>query len=353
MSIKAFIDRGYADPRTFSEMLLDSPEFLSGTLKKFADYGTNKRAMAVHIANQLEYEKVNAEKLLLEYAKQTRQWFTYKMGEYKDIPNLNDPTELLFKFGEERWYGPIYCDEEEVYYFLRVHKITHYEKEDPQSTEIKEHRIRWMLLARIDENNISFYWNGFTTNQEDRIDVNSQFPFWLHVPQAIGEMEKLLGGKYKYPLINKIVLEGMWDQYAQDPDYDWRHLAVRAEASGVNLNARSKGVQEIRVEGLLALAEAIAKSLIEDLLPKVNQSKKKRLLARAENSIMRTLIHEWGTKSYEFSLDLEQDKIFKAHCYFGSKPQSMTQDRFPHFKTFKKYGGPFKALQFLLSETSN
>jgi hypothetical protein len=60
-----------------------------------------------------------------------------------------------------------------------------------------------------------------------------------------------------------------------------------------------------------------------------------------------TLLKEWGTKSYEFQLDreltateieTETDKLkkikvkhlIKAHCYFGLKPNSPTQDSLQH-----------------------
>ncbi|OYQ65501.1 hypothetical protein B9G53_07140 [Pseudanabaena sp. SR411] len=78
-----------------------------------------------------------------------------------------------------------------------------------------------------------------------------------------------------------------------------------------------------------------------------------------ENAILRTLIHEWGTKSYEFKLDrlnnIFQDKInnesvFRAHYYFGAKPESESPDALVHLLCYKEYGGSAGILGFLINE---
>ena len=156
----------------------------------------------------------------------------------------------------------------------------------------------------------------------------------------------------------------MWNQYLQDTNnYRWQHLRIRAEASGVALNAHSAGISEINVKGLQALSRKLAESALETLdfsdLTQCN---------RVENAILHTLIKEWGTKSYEFSLEKvpaqhqkleaesstkppELDKLFKAHCYFGLKSDSRTQDAFQHLKCYDSgYGGSTLALDFVLRE---
>jgi hypothetical protein len=110
----------------------------------------------------------------------------------------------------------------------------------------------------------------------------------------------------------------------------------------IALNARSAGVAEIDISGLQALSRELAKSAIqaigEDKIQEIEFS-------AVEDSILRTLIHEWGTKSYEFCLDastaevkssLESDlpkdsKLIKSHCYFGAKPEPVSSDSFAHF----------------------
>lgn len=358
MNIKAFIDPGFSHPLDFSIHLLRSCEFLSQTLNKFASYGSDKESMASSVASNLNNGSIRSEDILLEYFKQPRQWFSYKIGKYSTIPKLDNPKILLNEFGQEKWYGPIFCDDYDSYFYIRTYRFAHYSESDSgdnndDENQIIEDKIRWSIIAKVAQTNISFYWNGFSTNQQTRINSHSQFPFWRYIPKAIMELETKIKGKYDYPLVNKIVLNHMWNKYIGSSEYTWRHLAVRAEASGVNLCARSKGIKEISVEGLLALAKKIAKSVCSDLFLKVNLNtiEKVNLLSIAENSVLKTLIHEWGTKSYEFSLDCDSKKIFKAHCYFGLKPDSKTQDCFPHFKSFQSYGGPYNALDFLLTES--
>lgn len=355
MSVKVFVDPGIEDPRTFCSQWLESPDFLLETLKKFSDYGSDKKKMASNVAEKLSRNQLEPEMVLLEYFKQPRQWFTYKVGEYRTTPDFEDPEILLRSFGEEQWYGPIYSEEQSSMYFIRIFEFPYYEKiGGSEDAEILEYRIRWSLIANVDQEKLSLYWNGFTRNQRDKISSHSQFPFWLYVPEAIIELEDLIDGEYDFPNVHEIVLNHIWDRYITNSEYNWRHLAIRAEASGVNLNARSKGVEEISPEGLLSLAEAIAKSIIDDVFGNIRSNKrKKELLERAKSTILRTLIHKWGAKSYEFSLSKDKEKLFRAHCYFGFKPTSSTQDRFPHFKSFKSYGGAFGALNFLLEESSS
>ena len=160
----------------------------------------------------------------------------------------------------------------------------------------------------------------------------------------------------------------LWDQYLSHNDYQWRHLRIRAEASGVALNAHSAGVTEINVGGLEALSTELAKSSLQAMGISINTKN----LHDVENALLRTLIKEWGTKSYGFSLErkalfdesslstnqtkIESEsqtkikKLFKAHCYFGLKPNSKTQDLLQHLYCYPKFGVSTGALNFLLNE---
>ncbi|MCB2167589.1 MAG: hypothetical protein KQI78_08010 [Deltaproteobacteria bacterium] len=149
----------------------------------------------------------------------------------------------------------------------------------------------------------------------------------------------------------------MWDKYIPDSNYTWSHLAVRAEASGVALSARSSGIQQINVSGLLSLSNKIAESVVSDIEEAMrpqeklrNRLRRRYLIERAENTIIKTLIKDWGTKSYEFRLQTEDENLFRAHSYFGLKPHGNTQDCFPHFKAYRESGGAYKAIEFLLNE---
>lgn len=350
MNIKAFIDLGYEKPHTFCLRFLQSPDFLATTISNFATSGTNKESKAVSVADGIFAGSINEKKVLLALCKQPRLWFTYKKGAYTHIPKLKKPSILFNEFGRPGWYGPIHCKDERVNYYIRAFKINYYTSDNDGKTRAAP--IRWLLIGKVEKEHISFYWNGFSTNHKDRIESSLQFTFWNYIPDAITELEEELEGDYEYETIHKLILRGIWDDYIQAPDYIWRHLAVRAEASGVNLNARSKGVKDINVKGLLSLANTISEQLIKDILPASVGKNDKDLLVKAQNSVLRTLIHRWGTKSYEFSINKAKEKLFKSHCFFGLKTHSQTQDRFPHFKCFREYGGTEKTFEFLLDHSN-
>ncbi|MGJ5675103.1 MAG: hypothetical protein ACR9NN_16065 [Nostochopsis sp.] len=61
----------------------------------------------------------------------------------------------------------------------------------------------------------------------------------------------------------------------------------------------------------------------------------------------------------ETEIETETDKLkkikvkhlIKAHCYFGLKPNSTTQDSLQHLKCYSRYyGGSTSVLEFLLKE---
>lgn len=349
MAIKAFIDHGYTDPHTFCIRLLQSPDFLNTTISKFSTSGENKDSKAVSVADGVVDGVIDKNMLLLAYCEQPRQWFSYKTGNYVSLPKLKNPSKLLTEFGKPGWYGPINDKSNNCSYYIKPFRRPYYISDGDGKIEKKG--IRWSLISKVTKTHIVCYWNGFTSNQEDRLDSHSQFPFWHYVPAAFKALEYELGGSYKYEELHRLILKDVWNMYISAPDHIWKHLAVRAEASGVNLNARSKGVSDINVKGLLALASKLSKQLINDIYPDPNMRRDKTLLKKAESSVLRTLIHEWGTKSYEFSLDKVEKKLFKSHCYFGLKSQSETQDCFPHFKCFNDYGGAKRTFEFLISHS--
>lgn len=116
------------------------------------------------------------------------------------------------------------------------------------------------------------------------------------------------------------------------------------------------------MRGLKALSRKLAESALESLeLPHNSLT-----VSRVESGLLHTLIREWGTLSYEFSLNkplqtqqpniedsgdrLQLEGIFRAHCYFGLKKLTKTQDSLQHLKCNASYGSSTKALEFLLSE---
>lgn len=377
MAITAFIDHNYPTGASFCQQFLASPEFRLECLKSIDPSLTSsdlktKSNVAARLATMLEREQVLAENILIAYVKQPKMWFSFKLGNHKELPELKQAKILLTEYGEDGWYGPIRDEAEGKNYYIRTYTVPYYTRTRTENGEkIDILRIRWSPIAEISEDYIAIAWNGFSSNsleQEGKTDITntSQFPFWKYIQPFFDELNQHLGGTWEHAELHKLILSDLWDKYlnysGEDFKYYWRHLKIRAEAAGVALNAHSSGIAEVDVRGIQALSHQLAKSALESI--GLINDKDKLLLA--ENAIIRTLIHEWGAKSYEFSLEREvvteehgsdnerstqrTEKIFRAHCYFGFKQDSKMQDSLQHLKCYSQYGSNLDALSFLLKE---
>jgi hypothetical protein len=298
---------------------------------------------------------------------------SFKRGEVPDFLDLNAPETLLTEFGAEGWYGPIKDKDLETnkVWYIRTVKVPHYTYiGNDAARSIDRRSIRWTVVAEIGnisspkDQYLSLSWNGFSSNELDNIDSTKQFTYWSYIPDFFREIEGELGAKVQNILLHKIVLHDLWNKYLNNSTYRWQHLRIRAESSGVALNAHSAGVADIDVKGLKALTHKLAESALESLKIPKNDSE----ISLVEIALLQTLIKEWGTKSYEFSLAKictqtsglsvnvdkvggeKEKKIFRAHCYFGFKLDSDVPDSLQHLHCFLDYGGSNKVLQFLLTE---
>lgn len=365
MSINAFVDHGYNPGREFCEKFLSSNEFTVETLEQISsEKGRLQKAeLAVNIANALEKGKLTPEEILLAYVRQSRTWLSLKLGICARTPNLNSSISLLTEFGQDGWYGPIQePNQPQKKWYIRTYKIDDSARVRTGNTSKPDKRdIRWSIVAEVEKNYLAVSWNGFTYSSE-RVEQRTQFAFWNHIPGFIDELADYCQGDWKHPNLHKLILHDMWDKYLNRVPYHWRHLRIRAEASGLAINAHSAGVKEIDVKGLQALSQRLANSVLNKLGLVGNPEN----TSNAEDAILLTLIKEWGTKSYEFQLDrkltaaeieieklkkVEVKHLIKAHCYFGLKPNFITQDSFQHLKCYSGYyGGSTGVLQFLLRE---
>ena len=366
--VKAFVDHGFTD-RDFLRQFLSSPEFTISTLKKLvpsAKANHKKEYLAYDIISALDNQLILESDVLLSYLEQPKQWLSFQVGKHLEEPKLDNPSFLLRNFGEEKWYGAIFDAKRNKKLYVRIQKVPNpsFIGVGAAKTIDKSQNIRWMVVAEIDSGYVSLHWNGFSSSvYEDEDDTlkQNQFPYWEYIPKLFDELKKLFKGEWDYPNLYKIVLSDLWDKYLGKEldgfNYNWQHLRIRAEASGVTLNSRSAGSSDVDVRGLQALSKQLAKSAINSLEIDITEDSPK--FSNVENAILRTLIHEWGTKSYEFRLDrlnkifqdkIDKESIFKAHCYFGAKPESESPDTLMHLLCSKEYGGSAEILSFLISE---
>ncbi|MEM8543964.1 MAG: hypothetical protein AAGF66_08250 [Cyanobacteria bacterium P01_H01_bin.119] len=380
--INAFRDNGYASGRDFCSFLLRSPEFSYECLRQIVAEYPNLRAatkdlktkdsVASELSAFLERDLVSAEAILLKYVQQPRSWLSFKIGSYQNLPILGTPHLLLTDFCQDSWHGPISDSSSSKAWYLRTQSIdSPTVGESNSGNQIIMKRIRWTVIAELSDRYIALTWNNFTHKKivDDHLGASAQFPFWKYISAFTDELISQINGQYEYLNLHKLVLLNLWDRYlsgSQANGYVWKHLRIRAEAAGVAVNAHSAGISDIDVRGIQALSNQLAMAAMRAL----GFSEDSGNLADVEVAILRTLIHEWGAKSYEFSLEGKKsdepndfpesdisesfegekiNKIFRAHCYFGLKPESKSQDSLQHLRTYLAYGGTRQTIDFLLN----
>lgn len=373
--VEAFIDRGFLDSKTFCTQFLYSSEFSTSTLKTLVKQGKTKPKydLAVKLAASLESQTLDPEKVLRAFVQQPRKWLSFKLGHCTEYPVFETANNLLTNFGQEGWYGPIKDQDSSRQWYIRTCKVPFYEQvyqaEGVSKGEIAEqvnsvatYQIRWTVLAEIGTNYVALSWNGFRFNElkgglyDPQIESLMQFPYWHYIPSFFDELTEKCKANWQHPVLHKLVLQDLWDKYLSNPQYIWRHLRIRADNRGVALNAHSTGAfdqEKLQMRGLQALSRQLAYSALNFL----NIQESVEIITSIENSLLRTLIQEWGTKSYEFSLngisttDNQQKSVFRAHCYFANGSSPSPQDTFQHLHCFTgNYGGSVQTLNFLLSE---
>ncbi len=375
----AFLDLGYPPGYAFREKFLTSPEFTVELLKGFnilkRSELKNKEGYAIDIAGAIEDKQLNAEAVLLRFVKKRRTWLSLKLGNHSKTPSLMKVDDLLESFGETGWYGPVQDTEAQKKWYIYADKIPYYipndssisNEENQKKYDIKH--IRWHVIAEVTTNYVALSWEGFSTTMNSNANTRSQYPFWSHIPSLFDELQTLLGGNWKEPDLHILLLHTLWDKFLNDPNHKWSHKRVRAESSGIALNAHSSADNEVDVEGrgLKGLSHTLAESVLEALQYPFPYDVDK--LGVVETAILHTLIREWGPKSYEFSLkkingiapdnssekqdedySLSEETIFRVHCYFGLHSNSKNQDSLRHLKCYKECGGSVGALEFILQE---
>jgi len=344
----AFVDAGYKAGEDFAHNFLASGEFTIKELRALhpsAHQRSDKRGAAYEVANGLIRGTINADTILQTFVARPRHWAAVRVGRTTGKkPALGSAHDFLTQFGKPQWYGPVARNGK--HYYVHAQKVDHYQAtgDDEAPTH---YRVRWHVVAEIDTDTISYHWHGFSHLDTPEHATNKsmgQFAYWKYMPSLIAELESALGLSLASPDLNGAVLGEIWDTYIGDESYAWKHLRIRAENEGVALNARSSGVKDLNIKGIQALTHALAKTATKTL----TNRKDPAVVTTVEQALLRTVIHEWGTKSYEFSLDEGKSKKFRAHCYFGNRPAFEGPDTFAHLRCYEQYGGTYGAIAFLL-----
>lgn len=312
--------------------------------------------------------KIAPESILIEYVKSPRMWLSFKLGSYEETPNQKNASFLLKELGDAGWYGPIYDELDNSTYYIHVKRIAEPLSYDENKNEVtKSRHYRWSVVAKITKSYVALSWYGF--GYRENLDKRmNQFPFWKYVPKIFDELQEITKASWEHPDLYNLTLEKLWHKYLEDVNfsdsYNWGHIRIKAESSGVALNAKTslKGSSEMSLKGLVALADALSKSAIKSLsaqeIVDFNADSGKEIFAleALKNCFLKTLIKDWGAMAYEFSLDrldddkMKKEKIFRAYCNFGVRKDLDTEDGLQHLKCFADYGNSSGALKFLLQE---
>lgn len=355
MLSKSFVLRYQFEGVLFTSQFLASDDFDLETLRmicknlSLSSSGSKNNIIKTIERYLNEDREYRGGKTILEnLIRRNKKWFTIKLGSVRKVPSLQNPVELVFSAGKPEWYGPIADpDDDTVVWYIRPYFPLHWEIDDDVSPEPQRRQMRQLCFARVGDRSVSLHWQGFYIAEEpDMSQGGIQFPYWNYIPTFFDEFEEILNIKLNVPKLHELVLHRLWDIYRNDEECLWTDLRIRAESGGVSLNARSAGsTTEIDVKGIQHLARTLSLSALRELnIPSTDTL----LVKRVEEALLRTLIREFGAKSYEFSLKTNNSNILKAHIYFGVKPDFPGPDSFPHVNCYTTWCNDRVQLKFVL-----
>lgn len=355
MSIDAFVIRYRLEGIPFAAQFLASPDFDLETLKDISRRldlpVSGKRAEFIdRIVSSSIGQNERSAAVLESFVLRRRGWVMFQTGRVPKLPDCLNPAELLYTEGREDWYGPIMRPlDTEARWYIRPVFISHWETPDGATSTPQQCVIRWLCLARVSEHVLSLHWRGFSFAQSpsESGGRSSQYPYWEKVPSIFDEITRLTGARLSQPNLHNLILHALWERYRYDRSGRWTDRRIRAESGGVSLSAHAGAVAELDVGGIRRLANAIRRSISADFETK-HQTTGQPDPDRLEEVVLRTLLREFGTLSYEFSLETGNEKVFRAHSYFGLKPNASSPDSFPHLNIFTTWRDDLEQLHFLL-----
>ena len=273
-------------------------------------------------------------------------YFALKVGTVSKTPQLADPKLLLKQRGEPIWYGPIARPEDTgaVWYIRPVLLTYHVVNETETGQDVIESKLRWLCLARVTNNVISLHWRNFTPGS-GRVFVrgkpySSRFPYWLLIPYLFAEIEKHCGAKVREVALDNLILNTIWDQYHDSRQFRWEDIHVKAEHSGITLNARRKGVgivltrgsdedddfepqedintDSTEIEGIKNFASTVRKAVVARLRS-YEVVVKPNIAEELDKEILRTMIKNYHPQFYQCAIQnrANNDLLFYGKAYFA------------------------------------
>ena len=343
------VDTGYRSDGEFCSALLATGDFEGATLKGLRARGGTKQELANDAAARIMSGTLDPAEMMLAFCRQSRQWLSFKIGSTAaPLRPQKDARAFLTTFGEEGWYGPFPEPSGDTTWYVFAKRSVH--KLYVDEGLVQKFPVRWHVVAEVSKTYVAFHWNNFSHVTSDEAERSEQFEYWEHIPKAFDSLADELDGNWHSPLLHDVILNRVrrtYKELVKLGEIKFDDVRVRAEREGVALNAHSGPTSEFNIAGLQSLSSALARAVLNELnLPASDDT-----LSRVDSCLLETLIQHWGTKSYECRIEEQGRKVFRAHCYFGTRGHATgatSPDCLQHILCFKDFGGSVAALRFLL-----
>ncbi len=163
MPTNSFVLRYEITGAPFAAQFLAADDFDVATLKKICQaFGLStvgrKTDLIASIERFLEYAPRGGTEVLHGLVRRNKNWLTFKIGAIDDFPQLDDPMEIVFSAGEEKWYGPIQMPEDSnAAWYVRPVLIVTWEMDGDPPKAIERY-VRWLVFAKVTSDTLSFHW---------------------------------------------------------------------------------------------------------------------------------------------------------------------------------------------------
>lgn len=314
-----------------------------------------KDEVANRLAHLIRDDDRPAQAVAAQYCREPKTWMALLIGEIGE-PTSFQRKERVAEFvkkhgskGVSAWYGPIRIDGTPHYIFSRSIRQKIIDEDD----EVVECYMRWSCVAQVLNDGIVLHWDNpsYRDQRGESADQRRvQFPYWRDMNAVKTQLEQILDAELSYPNLHNLVLNEIWDLYEAAGDTEWTHERIRADSRGVALSASGAKQTDVEIDasGIVALTLVLAEAAADE----VGVPDKAEVLQRR---LLRTLIHEWHPKSYQFQLTgVDGHEPFRGHVYFGTGAfggnvdgARTGPDAFPHIKCYAKFGGSPAAAGFL------
>ncbi len=359
----------------FTKDWLSSADFMTPQLEVLArTRRRTKTALADAILGQVSSDPSRLNDILAAYIVQPWTYLAVRIGRPAfNRPSANSAREFTTAFGRERvWWGPIEIDNERYGYITSRHVPDYRIDEDG---ELRPVTRRWPLVVMVGPGYAAYMWRSyralmdidldeFEDEEDDYARARLQeVPYWDYVRQAQSDFETWVGGDdWDTPNTHDLVLRQLFDRFGERPEYSWEHWRIRAKTTDLSFNTSKRAEpSELGARGIIRLARLLATSALRPLGGRTDSDD----LAAARREVIRAMLRELGTRSYEFSLDAPDPdlfrrenyqydsesrrfRLFKAHLYFATRDDFWKKDSLNHMTCSKAYGGAPGALTFLL-----